>query len=91
MMAKILIQTTIPYTQDDWHVGRFRLVTGLLARSHDVTARDKDGTPDTVLAGIDQSDYDQVWLIAVDTGDGLSPDECSAISEFRRQGGGLFV
>lgn len=90
-MSKILIQTTIPFAPDDWHVGRFRLVRDLLAESHDVTARDKEGTPDAVLTGIEQSDYDQLWLIAVDKGDGLSADECSAISEFRRKGGGLFV
>lgn len=90
-MAKILIQTTIPYAADDWHVGRFSLLRELLAQEHDVTARDKDAAVDSVLGRLNESDFDQLWLIAVDAGDGLSKDECRAISEFRRRGGGLFV
>jgi len=91
-MARILLQTTIPYTEDDWNVGRFSLLRNLLATQHDVTARNKSTTgSDPILATIDRTDYDQIWLIAVDTGNGLTPDECRAISNFRRGGGGLFV
>lgn len=90
-MAKILIQTTIPYAQDDWHVGRFGLLTELLRKDHEVVARDRDGATDSVLSEIDESDFDELWLIAVDLGDGLNPQECKAISNFRRSGGGLFV
>lgn len=90
-MSRILIQTTIPYSADDWHVGRFSLVTALLRESHAVTARDKEGSPDSALANVNRDDYDQLWLIGVDTGDGLTSEECSAISNFRRAGGGLFV
>ena len=92
-MARILLQTTIPYDEDDWNVGRFSLLRGLLAKHHDVEARDKRSATgsDPVLAAMKRSDYDQLWLIAVDTGDGLTPDECRAISDFRRSGGGLFV
>ena len=25
--VKILLQTTIPYAEDDWHIGRFSLLT----------------------------------------------------------------
>lgn len=90
-MAKILIQTTIPYSQDDWHVGRFSLLTQLLAETNDVIPRNKEAGNDPVLSTLDRSDYDQLWLIAVDTGNGLTREECSAISQFRRNGGGLFV
>lgn len=91
---KILLQTTIPFTEDDWNVGRFSLLHEELAKVADVTARDRengaDGT-DAVLAGIAESDFDQLWLIAVDTGDGLKPAECKAISAFHRAGGNVFV
>jgi hypothetical protein len=90
-MSRILIQTTIPYAADDWNAGRFSLVTELLRQTHSVTARDKEGSPDPVLARLDRGDFDQVWLIAVDTGNGLSLDECKVLSNFRRAGGGLFV
>ncbi len=44
-----------------------------------------------MLASLPGSDFDEMWLFAVDTGAGLSPDECKAISEFRRSGRGLLV
>src|SRR5207244_2362483 len=34
---------------------------------------------------------DQLWLFAVDTGDGLTSEDCAAITRFRRKGGGLLV
>jgi hypothetical protein len=40
---------------------------------------------------LDDSDFAALWLFAVDVGDGLSADECAAISRFRRQGGGMMV
>jgi hypothetical protein len=49
------------------------------------------GVPDSVLATLDQSDFDELWLFAVDTGEGLTPADCDAISKFRAQGGGLMV
>ena len=93
-MAKILLQTTIPYQEDNWHIRRFSLLRDHLATRHDVTARDReDGSDglDPVLARLDCSDYDELWLFAVDSGDGLRPQECKAISDFRRNGGGLLV
>lgn len=98
---KILLQTTISDTPDDWHIGRFELLRRHLAScvSDDgtplfaVTARNREpvGTPDPVLSSIDRSDYDQLWLFAVDMGDGLHELDCEAISRFRRQGRGLMV
>jgi hypothetical protein len=99
--AKILLQTTIPFTADDWHIGRFSLLKAYLAGLtdgdgnplFDVTARDRDplGQPDGVLSALDRSDFDELWLFAVDTGDGLTVEDCAGISAFRRRGGGLMV
>ncbi len=98
---KILLQTTIPPTEDDWSIARFSSLAALLRSVRDengnalyeVTARDRDppGTPDSVLSTIDQSDFDELWLFAVDVGDGLTEEDCAAISRFRRNGGGLLV
>jgi len=98
---KILLQTTIPTTEDDWSIARFGRLAALLrdARDesgnalYDVTARDRDppGKPDSVLSTIDRSDFDELWLFAVDTGDGLAEEDCAAISRFRKNGGGLLV
>ena len=98
---RILIQTTIPYTEDDWHVGRFGLLREALSGLTDaggrpmaqVTARDRDalGAPDSVLSTLDGSDFDQLWLFAVDTGDGLTPEDCAGVTRFRERGGGMMV
>ena len=98
---RILLQTTIPTIVDDWHIGRFSMLrdhlAGLAAKDGAplcaVTTRDRSapGAPDPVLSTIDQSDFDELWLFAVDTGDGLDVEDCAAISRFRRKGGGLLV
>jgi hypothetical protein len=44
-----------------------------------------------VLSKLDGSDYDQLWLFAVDVGNGLTLDDCGAISRFRAAGGRLMV
>ena len=99
--TKILLQTTIPTREDDWSIARFSRLAALLRDARDksgealyeVTARDRDppGEPDSVLSTIDQSDFDELWLFAVDTGDGLAEEDCAAISRFRKSGGGLLV
>ncbi|HEV2680299.1 MAG TPA: hypothetical protein VGV14_07355 [Rhodanobacter sp.] len=99
--CKILLQTTIPTVIDDWHIGRFSLLRDYLASLRDiagaplfeVTARDRDplGAPDSVLSQLDTSSFDEMWLFAVDTGDGLTEEDCVAISRFRQHGGGLLV
>jgi len=98
---RILLQTTIPAIADDWHIGRFSMLRDHLAGLVDedgaplflVTARDRatPGTPDPVLSTIDRSDFDELWLFAVDVGDGLDEGDCAAISRFRQRGGGLLV
>src|SRR6202789_2604268 len=99
--VKILLQSTIPSTQDDWSISRFSLLSKFLREQRDerdnalfeVTSRDRDalGAPDRVLSTLDQSDFDEVWLFAVDTGEGLTSEDCEAISRFRRAGRGLLV
>jgi hypothetical protein len=101
MPKKILLQTTIPTTEDDWSIARFSRLGALLREQrdgagnplYDVIVRDRDppGRPDSVLSTIDQSDFDELWLFAVDTGDGLTEEDCQAISRFRARGGGLLV
>lgn len=98
---RILLQTTIPTIEDDWHVGRFSMLRDTLAGLRDsdgapmtrITARDRDTAtgPDPVLSTIDRSDYDELWLFAVDTGIGLDTEDCAAISRFRKNGRGLMV
>jgi hypothetical protein len=93
---RILLQTTIPYVEDDWHVGRFSLLRDALAAMPGarVVARDRSAPPgqtDPVLGGLDASDFDELWLFAVDTGDGLNSDECAAIGRFRQSSRGLMV
>ena len=98
---KILLQTTIPTMEDDWSIARFSRLGALLGDQrddsgnpiYDITMRDRDpvGAPDTVLSTIDGSDFEQLWLFAVDMGDGLTSEDCQAISRFRRNGRGLLV
>ena len=101
MAKRILLQTTIPTTENDWSISRFSKLGALLreqrdengAPLYDVTMRDRDppDRPDSVLSTIDRSDFDQLWLFAVDTGDGLTEEDCAAISRFRKKGRGLLV
>lgn len=98
---RILLQTTIPGTEDDWNISRFSMLRDYLAALTDkdgaplcdVTARDRTapGSPDPILSTIDRSNFDALWLFAVDTGDGLDPEDCMAIGRFRQNGGGLLV
>ena len=99
--AKILLQTTIPAIEDDWHIGRFSLLaqqlrslTGVGGEPlYDVTVRDRgtdENGNDPVLSTLDTSDFDQLWLFAVDSGNGLTSSDCSGITRFRKRGGGIF-
>ena len=101
-MTKILLQTTIPFSEDDWHIGRFSLLTEYLESLKDengdalyeVTARnlekDKNGN-DAVLNKLDESDIDELWLFALDTDGVLSKEDCQAITKFRQNGRGIFT
>ena len=58
----------------------------------EVTARDRvtnaDGD-DEVLSRLDTTDFDELWLFAVDAGDGLTEADCQGITCFRQRGGGI--
>lgn len=99
---RILLQTTITGNPDDWCIGRFSLLERTLSSMRDeegnplveVTARDRepgsDGN-DPVLSTLDSSSFDELWLFAVDTGDGLTGAECGAITAFHERGGGVLT
>lgn len=100
---RILLQTTMPYAEDDWNISRFRLLRDYIAGLEDadgrplaeVTARDREpdaGGDDPVISTVDRSDYDQVWLFGVDVGGttGISKAECRALGAFREAGGAIF-
>jgi len=100
--TKVLLQTTIPAREDDWHVGRFSLLHQHLASLKDsqgnalfdVTARNRAANSagdDEVLSELDSSEFDQLWLFAVDVGDGLTEVDCRGITRFRQRGGGLMT
>src|SRR5262245_41815618 len=58
----------------------------------DVVARDRaaDGSaPDPVLSTLHESDFDELWLFALDEGEGLTPADCSGITRFRQRGGSV--
>ena len=104
-MAKqiqILLQTTIPSIEDDWNIDRFSLLRDHLASLKDesgtalckVTARNREKNAegnDAVLSGLDTTDCDELWLFAVDTGEGLSVADCQGITRFRQRGGGILA
>ena len=92
-MAKILLQTTIPENPGDWDIDRFSKLAGVLrAAGHSVVARNRaPQCEDPVLRHLDTLGFDQLWLMAVDTGDGLTRAESGAIVRFRENGGGVLT
>ena len=100
--VRILLQTTIPPVEDDWNIGRFSLLREHLASLTDdrgsplyeVVARDRQADADRddpVLAALDRSEFDELWLFAVDTGNGLSRGDCAGITCFHKRGGGILA
>ncbi len=99
---KILLQSTIPYDQNDWHIGRFSLLQENLAAMRSVdgtalfelTARDREpGNTgnDPVLVALDELDFDEIWLTASDSGNGPTEPDCEGVSRFRKKGGGVLT
>jgi hypothetical protein len=98
--SRILLQTTIPGVADDWNIGRFSLLNQYLSSLQNdhgnplfkVTPRnrrtDAEGN-DEVLSNLDESGFDQLWIFAVDVGDGLTTSDCEGITRFRQRGGGI--
>ena len=94
-MRTILLQTTIPYAQDDWHVGRFSLLREELERAgYAVIARNREPDEhgdDPMLSNLPNLGVDELWMMAVDMGDGLSERDIEGILKFRERGGGVFT
>ena len=100
--VKILLQTTIPYTEDDWHIGRFSMLAEHLRSIKDengnalyeVATRNREPNGDgidPVLGTLNESDFDQIWLFGLEVEGGLTAEECEAITKFRQRGGGILA
>lgn len=99
---RILLQTTIPFSEDDWHIGRFSLLRDHLSSRKDesgnslfeITTRDRESDlegNDPILSKLDTTGFDELWLFAVDTGAGLTTPDCEGITRFRQRGGGMLT
>jgi hypothetical protein len=101
-MKKILLKTSIPYSDKDWNITSFSLLKQQLADLKDaaghplftIEARDrvndKNGN-DPDLVRLPDTDADQLWLFALEVGNGLTAMDIAAIEVFRQRGGGLMV
>ena len=100
--VRVLLQTTIPTTKEDWSIARFSLLRDHLAsiteqngsRAFEVIARDREVDSqgnDVVLSVLDTTDFDQLWLFAVDNGNGLTVPDCQGITRFRQRGGAILT
>jgi hypothetical protein len=100
--VRILLQTTITFAADDWHIGRFSLLRDELASLKDesgmalyeVISRNRESDEhgnDPVLSQLDRCDFDELWLFAIDLGDGLTVPDCEGITRFRQRGGGILA
>jgi hypothetical protein len=99
---QVLLQTTIPPIEDDWNINRFSLLRDHLSSVTDqdgnsifeVTARDREldeAGDDKVLSILDETNFDELWLFAVDAGNGLTIADCQGITRFRQRGGGILA
>ncbi|HZO53693.1 MAG TPA: hypothetical protein VFB63_13340 [Bryobacteraceae bacterium] len=99
---RILLQSTIPWAEDDWTIERFSLLRAYLGSLRDsngdplteVSARNREENSagdDTVLSGLDRQDFDELWLFAADAGNGLTTRDCEGITRFRQRGGGILA
>jgi hypothetical protein len=102
MPIRILLQTTIPTTEDDWSIARFSMLHQYLASLQnesgeplcEVVSRDRESDAngdDPILSTLADSDFDQLWLFAVDIGNGISLKDCEGITAFRKRGGGILA
>jgi hypothetical protein len=102
MPTRILVKTTIGPVADDWHVGRFSLLTEHLrslkdsagGALYDVVARDRSENhkgDDTDLVQLANGAYDQLWLIGADETGALTSGDTENLAQFRRRGGGILL
>lgn len=91
---RILLQCSIRYSADDWHIGRFGFLADELRKAGEVVARnlDPDATgDDPVLSRLDRAGFDEAWLLGVDGGRALSRSDVAGINAFMRTGGGVLT
>ena len=91
---RILLQTSITFAPDDWHVGRFSLLRETLSKEAEITARNRSpdiSGSDPVIRSLSRANFDEIWLLATDSGAGLTDEECAAVDTFQRSGGGVFA
>jgi len=102
MPTRILVKTTIGPVADDWHVGRFSLLTEHLRSLkdssggvlYDVVARDRNENQkgdDTDLLQLANGAYDQLWLIGTDVTGALTFGDVENVAQFRKRGGGILL
>jgi hypothetical protein len=99
---RILLQTTVPSADDNWGIDRLSMLRDYLVSlkddagnpACDVIARDRqlnaDGD-DPILSTLGDADFDELWLFALDVGDGLSSNDCAGITAFHRSGRGILT
>jgi hypothetical protein len=99
---RILLQTTVPSNNDDWGIDRLSMLRDYLVSltddagnpACDVVARDRQlnaNGDDPILSTLGDADFDELWLFALDMGDGLSSNDCAGITAFHRSGGGILT
>jgi hypothetical protein len=99
---RILLQTTVPSINDDWGIDRLSMLRDYLVSltddagnpACDVVARDRQlnaNGDDPILSTLGDADFDELWLFALDMGDGLSSNDCAGITAFHRSGGGILT
>src|SRR4249920_3512212 len=97
---QILLQTTTPARPDDWSIDSLTLLREHLASldeqgtRFEVTARNREapeGVPEPLLSRLDESDFEELWLFALDSGDGLTREDCEGITRFRQRGCGILA
>ena len=102
MPIRILVKTTIGPVADDWHVGRFSLLTDHLrslkdssgGSHYDVAAYDRrvnQQGDDTDLVQLAHAAYDQLWLIGADETGALTSGDVENVAQFRRAGGAILL
>src|SRR3979411_1137623 len=94
---RILLQTTIPFAEDNWHIGRFSLLRDELSSMKDeagnhlveVTARNREADAagnDPVLSSLDDTDFNELWLLAIDNSNGPNVPYCQGSTQLREAG-----
>src|ERR1700731_5350694 len=102
MPTRILVKTTIGPVADDWHVGRFSLLTDHLrslkdsagGALYDVVARDRSENQngdDTDLVQLASGAYGQLWLNGADETGGMTSADGNNVAQFRLRGGGILA